>query len=111
MNCFEKCHGLCPWVSTESIPFRFLFNSGEVFESGGDLLEIPDGTVMEARTTFFPSVWFANVTLTEMQNAEQDDNGVVVISESINTDIFDKMAESLDESTQATFPGAWFDND
>ncbi|MCH7658945.1 MAG: hypothetical protein IIB05_11590, partial [Bacteroidetes bacterium] len=75
------------------------------------LLEILDGSVMEARTTFFPSVWFANVTLTEMQNAEQDDNGVVVISESINTDIFDKMAESLDESTQATFPGAWFDND
>lgn len=92
--------------ANNSTLFSFLFNSGEVFETDADLLVIPEGSVMEAKITFYPAEWFAPVTAQEMLDAIRNDAGVVVISGSSNTEIFEKMAAALDSSTQATFPGA-----
>lgn len=89
-------------------PFIFDFNSGEVFESDADLLEIPDGTLMEAKITFYPAEWFKPITAQDMLDAIKNDAGVVVISgaSDINAGLFELMAAALDSSTQATFPGA-----
>ena len=90
-----------------STPFIFDFNSGEVFESDADLLEIPDGSLMEVKITFYPAEWFKPITAQDMLDAIKNDAGVVVISgaSDINAGLFELMAEALDSSTQATFPG------
>ena len=86
--------------------FSLLFNSGEVFETDADMLVIADGSVMEAKITFYPAEWFRGVTAQDMLDATKDDAGIVVISGSSNPTIFGVMEAALDRSTQATFPGA-----
>ena len=93
-------------TENNSTLFSFLFNSGEVFETDAELLVILEGSVMEAKITFYPAEWFRGITAQNMLDATKDDDGIVVISGSSNTDLFEIMAAALDSSTQATFPGA-----
>ncbi|MCH7576166.1 MAG: hypothetical protein IIA59_13730 [Candidatus Marinimicrobia bacterium] len=93
-------------TENNSTLFSFLFNSGEVFETDADQLVIPEGSVMEAKITFYPAEWFRGITAQNMLDATKDSIGVVVISGSSNTGLFEIMAAALDSSTQATFPGA-----
>ena len=93
-------------TENNSTLFSFLFNSGEVFETDAELLVILEGSVMEAKITFYPAEWFRGITAQNMLDATKDDDGIVVISGASNTDLFEIMAAALDSSTQATFPGA-----
>lgn len=84
----------------ESHPVRFEFNSGETFEveKEGNVI-LSDGTNALAEITLDPHVWFAAVTAEQLAAAEKDANGVIVISESINENIFDLAADGLDLAT------------
>jgi len=87
-----------------SIPIRFEFNSGEVFEAdaaGPITLAVEQSAI--AKITFDPSDWFSTITTTQLDNASLDSNGVIVISETSNAGIFDIVADRLDLATSAVF--------
>ncbi|BAO55393.1 hypothetical protein NMS_1384 [Nonlabens marinus S1-08] len=82
-------------------PVRFEFNSGETFEverEGTITFTQSQSTIAEI--TFDPSVWFIGVTAELMANATKDVNGVIVISETQNSNIFDIVADGLDIATE-----------
>lgn len=83
-------------------PVRFEFNSGEVFEAEAPEHTFQDGTNAIAEIDFSPAVWFSTITSTQLDNATRTD-GVIVVSESSNSAIFDIVADKLDNATQATF--------
>jgi len=85
----------------ETHPIRFEFNSGETFEVEKEgRVVFGEGAQVLAEVTFDPVVWFAGVTLEELSSATKNDNGVIVISETSNADIFDIAADGLDLATE-----------
>lgn len=83
-----------------STPVRFEFNSGETFEVEREgTIVFTEGQSALAEITFDPSVWFAGVTDDLMADANIS-NGVIVISESQNSEIFDIVADGLDLATE-----------
>ncbi len=86
----------------QQIPVRFEFNSGEVFEANADAYTFEPGRSAIAEIDFSPAVWFSTVTTAMLDNAERV-NGVILINESVNTDIFDIVADKLDDATDAQF--------
>ena len=86
----------------EEIPIRFEFNSGEVFEASAASVRIEAGADIIGKVSFDALAWFSTVTVNELDNATLSD-GIIVISESSNANIFDKVADRLDVATQATF--------
>nr|WP_287939398.1 hypothetical protein [Algoriphagus sp.] len=86
----------------KSIPVRFEFNSGEVFEADAARVTIKEGEDIVGKITFDAIAWFSVVSASELEDATLT-NGVIVISENKNSDIFDKVADRLDVATQAVF--------
>lgn len=86
----------------KSIPVRFEFNSGEVFEADAARVTIHEGADIVGKITFDAIDWFSVVSASELEDATLT-NGVIVISETKNSDIFDKVADRLDVATQAVF--------
>lgn len=82
-------------------PLRFEFNSGETFEveREGTIVFTQNQSAI-AEITFDPSVWFAGVTDELMADATKNLNGVIVISETQNSEIFDIVADGLDLATE-----------
>ncbi len=56
-----------------------------------------------AQIEFDPSVWFSSIISNDLDNANLDSNGVIVISESKNASLFDYIADKLDQATQGIF--------
>lgn len=79
---------------------RFEFNSGETFEveREGTVIFSENRSAI-AEITFDPSVWFAGVTDEHMTDATRLE-GVIVISETQNSEIFDIVADGLDLATE-----------
>jgi len=76
---------------------RFEYNSGETFEVEKEgVIEFTENTSALTQITFDPSVWFAGVTNEQFAVATKNNGGVIVISETQNTDIFDVVADGLD---------------
>lgn len=85
-------------------PIRFEFNSGEVFEADTDVeTKVKPGTSPLMKIDFDPLSWFATITSSQLDNADRDGNGVIVISDSMNSSIFDIVADKLDDRTEAVF--------
>lgn len=84
-----------------SHPVRFEFNSGETFEVEieGTITFATNESVL-AQITFDPEVWFAGVSNEQMSNATKDNEGIIVISETQNANIFDVVADGLDLATE-----------
>jgi hypothetical protein len=80
---------------------RFEFNSGETFEieKVGSITFAP-GSSAVTEITFDPRVWFAGVTTQMLANVTKNNDGVIVISETSNADIFDIVADGLDLATE-----------
>lgn len=53
-----------------------------------------------AEVTFDPIVWFSGVSTDMLEQADKNNDGVIVISETSNTDIFDMVADGLDLATE-----------
>ncbi|HSV87943.1 MAG TPA: hypothetical protein VLH61_04815 [Bacteroidales bacterium] len=84
-------------------PVRFEFNSGEVFEANSDEpVTLSAATPATAKITFDPHVWFSTITEVQLNNATRT-NGVIIVSETINTAIFSIVADRLDDATDAEF--------
>lgn len=85
----------------EAVPVRFEFNSGETFEveREGRIVFAGDEVAI-AQITIDPVAWFAAVTDEEMTEASRNAEGVIVISETQNPDIFDIVADGLDLATE-----------
>ena len=87
--------------NNQSHPIRFEFNSGETFEVEREGMVIFDsGTNVIAEVTFDPIVWFAGVTTNMLEQATKNNNGVIVVSETSNANIFDIVADGLDLATE-----------
>ena len=85
----------------DGVPIRLVFNSGEVFETEAESLEIP-GTPPQAVTfTLDPDPWFRNVNAATLQVGA---DGVAEISEVSNAGVFDRVADALDATTDGRFP-------
>ena len=85
----------------QSHPIRFEFNSGETFEVEREGQVIFDSEMnVIAEVTFDPIAWFAGVSLSMLEEAEKDNEGVIVVSESSNTAIFEIVEEGLDLATE-----------
>jgi len=79
---------------------RFEFNSGETFEVEKEgVITFSTSESALAQITFNPAVWFAEVTNEELAAATKTD-GVIVISETKNPEIFDIVADGLDLATE-----------
>lgn len=83
-------------------PLKFEFNSGEVFEAEAEAHTFAPGTSAIAEIDFSPAVWFSTITGTMLDDAERV-SGVILVNENTNSDIFDIVADKLDETTQAEF--------
>ena len=95
--------GLYTNASGVTTPIRFEFNSGEVFEANSVApVTLTENTAATAKITFDPHVWFSTVTRAQMDNATRT-NGVIIVSETRNTGIFNIVADRLDNATQAVF--------
>lgn len=84
-----------------SHPVRFEFNSGETFEveKEGTIIIATNVSAL-AQITFDPTAWFAEVSNEQLASATKDNNGVIVISETQNANIFDIVADGLDLATE-----------
>lgn len=82
-------------------PVRFEFNSGETFEVEKEgAITFAGGESILAQVTFNPNVWFADVSNEQLAAATKDANGVIVISSTQNTNIFNAAADGLDLATE-----------
>lgn len=80
---------------------RFEFNSGETFEVEKEgVITFATNESALAQITFDPTVWFAMVENEQLSNATKDNDGVIVISETQNANIFDVVADGLDLATE-----------
>ena len=88
-------------VEGVSHDIRFEFNSGETFEveKEGTITFETNQTAL-AKVTIDPTAWLAEVTAAQLSEATKNDNGVIVISSTQNTDIFDIAADGLDMATE-----------
>ena len=53
-----------------------------------------------AQVTFDPNAWFLEVESEQLASATKNAEGVIVISETQNTNIFDVVADGLDLATE-----------
>ncbi len=87
-------------ANNQTHPIRFEFNSGETFEVEKEgNITIGEGAQVLAEVTFDPGVWFAGVS-SEQLSAATKTGGVIVISETSNSEIFDTVADGLDLATE-----------
>ncbi|SDL64268.1 hypothetical protein SAMN04488034_10732 [Salinimicrobium catena] len=76
---------------------RFEFNSEETFEVEREgLISFGEAQVAIAQITFDPVAWFISVTDEQYANATKNEEGVIVVSSTENTEIFDVVADGLD---------------
>ena len=85
-----------------SVPIRFAFNSGEVFEANAEHVTLVADREAIAVITVDPVAWFSVISAARLDGAALV-NGVLVVSEGVNEAIFSDVADQLDEATQAVF--------
>lgn len=81
------------------IPMRFLFNSGEVFEATLASFLFEAGTNTTCWLELDANGWFSTVLRDDLDNGTLDSLDVMIISESLNSDIYDAVEEQLLVST------------
>ena len=78
-------------------PVRFEFNSHETFEVEREgVIVLAENQVAVTQITFDPVLWFAAVTDEAFANATVDADGVIVVSDTQNTEIFNVVADGLE---------------
>lgn len=80
-------------------PIQFLFNSGEVFEAtlSNYTFEPGDNTICWLELN--PTDWFSSFTVADFDNASTNGNGVIVLSESQNSALYDVVEAAILSST------------
>lgn len=80
-------------------PIQFLFNSGEVFEATLASHTFEAGSNTMCWVELNPSNWFTSFTVSDFDDAVRNGDGVIVISESQNTGMYDLVEGALVSST------------
>lgn len=91
-------------TDNSTVPIQFRFRSGEVFEASLASYFFKGGTNTTCWLELDPSSWFSTISRSSLDNATLDGSGVMVISSSSNTGIYN-IVEGLLE-TKTTAPGA-----
>ena len=82
-------------------PIRFEFNSGETFEVEKEgTVTFGEGDRVLSQVVFNPGAWFAEVSSAELEAATKDSSGVIVISSTQNSKIYNIVADGLDVATE-----------
>lgn len=82
-------------------PIRFEFNSHESFEVEREgVIVLEENQVAVTQITFDPVLWFAGITEADLANVTADSEGVIVISATQNTEVFEKVADGLDLASE-----------
>ncbi|MFO8234866.1 MAG: hypothetical protein R6U04_05645 [Bacteroidales bacterium] len=91
------------WIDEEGTehPIKLLLPLGQSFslEMEGDFT-IEENTSMIAQITFDPVEWFAGEASELLPSATKDDEGVIVISPNQNADIYDKLEDAIDRTSE-----------
>lgn len=95
------------YVSPEGVesPVRFEFEDDQEFEvkwEGGAVLFEEAQTAM-ALITFDPTAWFSGVTNTQFAEAVRDEAGMIVVSSSVNPEIYQVVADGLELASEVKF--------
>lgn len=94
--------GSYTFTNGEISPVSFQYDAGSGLsfevEREGTIVFTADQSAI-AQITFDPSVWFAGVTETMMTNATKNSEGVIVISNTQNSDIFNVIDNGLELAT------------
>lgn len=80
---------------------KFIYNEDQTFEVEREgTITFTEGASVIAQITFDPGLWFTGVTSADLEAAIKDNNGVIVISENSNSDIYDIVADGLDLASE-----------
>lgn len=83
-----------------SHPIKFIYNEDQTFEVEREgTITFTEGASVIAQVTFDPALWFAGVTSAELEAATKTD-GVIIISENSNSNIYDTVADGLDLASE-----------
>lgn len=94
-------HGFYTSPDGTQHPLTFEFNSGETFEVEREgVVTFSEAQSALAQVTFAPAQWFAGVNDEAFSAATPNAEGVIVISSTQNTGIFDTVADGLDLATE-----------
>lgn len=83
------------------IPVRFEYSSDEDFEVEARQVEITPDDAIFAEVTFDPHLWFANVSFEMLEAAAIGTDGVMLISENSNEQIYERVAAAIDLAAEA----------
>lgn len=87
-----------------SSPIRFEFNSGETFEAETEqTLTIGEDITVIGAIVLDPYQWFSNVSVELLDNAYTNGEGIILINEDNNSEIYELIEEGLEESTESEF--------
>lgn len=98
--------------SSVTFPLRFEFSSSEYFSingessSGSSTIVLNKDTPATTLITFDPIYWFGTISNNMFNNADLVNIGgqmTILINESNNSDIYDIVADRIDETTSASF--------
>lgn len=92
----------------EDIPLVFDYRDELEFSIEGeadddDPIVISDQTNPLGRITLSLETLFTNVSTDELENARTNQDGIIWISEDYNSDIYDKIADRLEDASEAEF--------
>jgi hypothetical protein len=82
-------------------PVKFIYDSDQTFEIEREgVITFSEGASIIAQVTFNPTLWFAGVTSADLEVANRDSEGVIVISENNNPEIYDIVADGLELASE-----------
>lgn len=88
----------------EVVPLRFEFNSGETFEAEStQQVMVEENTTVLSKIIIDPYQWFTKVPVELMDTAELNASGVLFIADDFNEEIYDQVADGLDDSAESEF--------
>ncbi|MCH8232309.1 MAG: hypothetical protein IIB82_06670 [Bacteroidetes bacterium] len=90
--------GIFTHSDASTFPIKFIFDSGEVFETTLASLTIAPGSNTLCTLNLNPILWFANITQSELEEAALS-SGTIVLSESSNAALYDKVEEAILNAT------------
>ena len=82
-----------------TVPIQFLFNSGEVFEASLGSHVFEAGTNTTAWLELDPGGWFSVISRSDLDNGTINGDGIMVISDTSNTNIYDPIETQIDITT------------
>ncbi len=92
--------GIFTHSNASTIPIKFIFDSGEVFEGSLSNYTIAPGSNTTCTLTLDLIHWFQNISQSELEDASLT-SGTIVLSESSNAELYDKVETAILNATES----------